>query len=356
VNARGVTPMSRLPRVSFGMIVLNGEPFLRYAIRALYPFAHQILIVEGACPGAAGSATPDGHSIDGSVETLRRLREEEDPEGKIVLLQRDGFWRDKDEQSQAYAERATGDWLWQVDCDEFYLAGDLLRLLTRLANEPDIAGASFRQIAFWGSPDYVVDGFYLRRGADVFHRLFRWGPGHCYQTHRPPTVIDARGRDLRTLRWLGAEELARDGIRLYHYALLFPRQVREKSRYYARTDEPARLPHAERWAEECFLRLERPYRVHNVYAHPSWLSRFDGPHPAAFREMMADLRSGRITEPSRPCDDVERLLASRRYRAGRWLLARLQPVDALLYRAAPLLRRMPLVPRTWLDYRPGPGA
>jgi hypothetical protein len=35
------------PLISFGMIVLNGEPFLRYNLRVLYPFAHQIIVVEG---------------------------------------------------------------------------------------------------------------------------------------------------------------------------------------------------------------------------------------------------------------------------------------------------------------------
>lgn len=348
--------MSTTPRISFGMIVLNGEPFLRYSLRALLPWAHEILIVEGACPGAAASATPDGHSTDGSVETIRRFQAEEDPDGKVTLIQRDGFWRDKDEQSQTYAARATGDWLWQVDDDEFYHEDSLRRLVARLATEPDLAGASFHQLAFWGSPDYRVDGFYLRRGADVFHRLFRWGPGHRYVTHRPPTVEDDRGRDLRTLRWLGARELARDGIVLHHYPLLFPRQVREKCRYYASTREATRWPLAERWAEECWDRLGRPYRVHNVYSHPSWLERHEGPHPAAVEAMLADVRSGRVVEPMRPCEDVERLLADPRYRAGRWLLKRLQPFDAALYRAAPLLRRLRFLPRSWSEYRPGESA
>ena len=35
------------PRVTFGIIVLNGEPFTRYCLRSLYPFAHQIIVVEG---------------------------------------------------------------------------------------------------------------------------------------------------------------------------------------------------------------------------------------------------------------------------------------------------------------------
>jgi hypothetical protein len=43
--------MSKSPRITFGMIVLNGEPFMRYNLQAIYPFAHQIIVVEGAVEG-----------------------------------------------------------------------------------------------------------------------------------------------------------------------------------------------------------------------------------------------------------------------------------------------------------------
>ena len=67
-------------RITFGIIVLNGEPFIRYNLRSLYPWAHQIVVVEGACRTAKAVATPDGHSIDGTLETIRRFQAEEDPE------------------------------------------------------------------------------------------------------------------------------------------------------------------------------------------------------------------------------------------------------------------------------------
>ena len=56
------------PKVTFGMIVLNGEPFVRPLLRTVYPYAHEIIVVEGACPGAV--ATEDGHSVDGTLEAL----------------------------------------------------------------------------------------------------------------------------------------------------------------------------------------------------------------------------------------------------------------------------------------------
>jgi hypothetical protein len=41
------------PFITYGMIVLNGMPFLPYNLRTLYPFAGRIVVVEGAAPGAA---------------------------------------------------------------------------------------------------------------------------------------------------------------------------------------------------------------------------------------------------------------------------------------------------------------
>ncbi len=151
------------PRMTFGLIVLNGEPFTRYCLRALYPFAHQIIVVEGACEAAAEIATPDGHSNDGTLQTLQRFKAEEDPQGKVQIVRREGFWSEKDEQSQAYAERASGDYLWQVDIDEFYQPEDLRVVLGMLHDDPGITAVSFEQITFWGRFDYVADGWYLRR-------------------------------------------------------------------------------------------------------------------------------------------------------------------------------------------------
>ena len=90
-------------------------------------------------------------------------------------MTRDGYWREKDEMSQAYAERATGDYLWQVDVDEFYMPADIEAVLHLLRTEPGITAVSFNTITFWGAPEYQVDSWYLRRGAAEYHRLFQVG-------------------------------------------------------------------------------------------------------------------------------------------------------------------------------------
>jgi len=311
------------------MIVLNGEPFVRYNLRALYPFAHQIIVVEGAAPGAACIASPDGHSTDGTLGALRDFQATEDPEGKLVIVtaedegRPDGFWPgEKHEMSRAYAKRATGDYLWQVDVDEFYQPEDMRYVLGMLQDDPSITAVSFKQITFWGGFDYVTDGWYLRRGAEIYHRLFRWGPGYRYVTHRPPTVQDPQGRDLRDLHWVDGETLAAQGINLYHYSLLLPKQVVEKCQYYSHADW-ANRSEARSWANEIFLDLRDPFHVHNVYDYASWLERFRGSHPPQIQALRADLRAGQLDVEVRSTEDIENLLASPSYRLGRaWLKVR----------------------------------
>nr|MCU0490243.1 glycosyltransferase family 2 protein [Chloroflexaceae bacterium] len=304
--------------------------------------------VEGASSHAAAIATADGHSRDGTLETLRRFKAEEDPENKVQIVLRDGFWSEKDEQSQAYAERASGDYLWQVDIDEFYQPGDIEQVLRMLRDDPGISAISLRQIAFWGGFDYLVDGWYLRRGADVYHRLFKWGPGYRYVSHRPPTVHDEQGRDLRTLRWVRADELEKHGIVMYHYSLLLPKQVQEKCDYYSRVPWTERSQ-AQQWAEEVFLQLRRPFQVHNVYEYPSWLSHFGGTHPPQAAAMRADLETGQLPARLRPTADIERLLRAPWYGPARALVQRLEPLDRRSNGG--LLRWRYRLKRLWRDPR-----
>jgi glycosyltransferase involved in cell wall biosynthesis len=313
--------MDSFPRISFGIIVLNGEPFIRYNLRALYPFAYEIIVVEGAVESAAVNATPDGHSLDDTLETLKDFKAQEDPEDKLIIITCDGFWEEKDAMSQAYAARATGDYLWQIDVDEFYLPDDMQRIIAMLRDDPTISAMTFRMITFWGAPQYTVDGWYLRRGARDFHRLFRWGTGYCYVTHRPPTVHNAQGRDVRSQHWLDADATAEQGIFMYHYSLLFPQQVEEKSRYYRRV-EWGRFEQMEDWVQNNYLSLNHPFRVHNVYEYPSWLQRFTGQHHAQIEAMLEDIQAGKITIQTRQNADVEALLKNPTYILLRFIVKR----------------------------------
>lgn len=330
---KGGTDGLGLPRITFGIIVLNGEPFTRYCLRSLYPYAHQIIVVEGGHEDARAVTTADGHSIDGTLDVLERFKAEEDPLGKVQIVTRDGFWPKTDEagrhrthQSRAYAERATGDYLWQIDIDEFYLPSQMESVLHMLVHDPTITAVSFNLLAFWGGLDYVHDGWYWRRGGVQCHRLFKWGAGYRYVRHEPPMVHDDCGRDAHQLHWIGGDEMESQGVRMYHYDHLFPHQVRQKAAIY-RFEKPRVCAEIERWAEESYIRLGHPFHVERHYWYPSWLERYRGDHPPEVLRMMADIQTGHLAVEQRRTDDIERLLRSPVYRAGRLALKAADPVD-----------------------------
>lgn len=319
--------------ITFGMIVLNGEPYIIYNLRSIYPFAKQIIVVEGACPAASKVATSDGHSKDGTLQRLREFKEKEDYEDKLYLItaemdgNRDGFWKEKDDMSQAYASRATGNFLWQIDSDEFYKSEDISAVVKLLNENPSITEISFRTLTFWGGLGYTVDSLLLRIGDRDFHRIFAWGPDYKYLTHRPPTVVDGDGNNMATVKPISAKIMAAKEIFLYHYEYLLPIQVYNKAEYYAHAPHCKGIRPDHKWVDECYMELKKPYRVHNIYKWLSWLERYNGEHPEAILEMMSGISEGRIlTASKRHFDDIERLLSSKIYLFNIILLKSLIPV------------------------------
>jgi len=341
MNRSGRTDCAKasLPRVTFGTIVFNGMPFIPYLLRSLYPYAHQMIVVEGAVPLMRPIASPTGHSTDGTLEALRRFASEEDPDRKLLVVTSedeghpDGVWPgEKNEMCQAFARRATGDWLWEVDSDEFYSETAMESMLAWLAEHPETTAVSFRQRIFWGSPDWYVAGPFFK-GSETgsqMHRLFRWQPSWTYATHFPPTVRDDQGRDLRDLKWCGPDETAAIGIVLFHYSLLFREQVEQKWQYYAARGDRSANPSVN-WVERNWMRLAEPFHVHNANRYVSWLERYRGPHPREIQNLWADVIAGRIPATRRPMEDVAELMHDPVFRVIRSLM-RTWPSDEELGR------------------------
>jgi hypothetical protein len=289
------------PKITFGIIVLNGEPFTRYCLRSIYPFAYEIIVVEGGHVDARSVCTPDGHSVDGTLESLYKFKKEEDTEDKLTIVTKEGFWPKKDElgydrtpQSRAYAERATGDYLWQVDIDEFYKASDMIKIIEMLKKDKSISTISFKQKSFWGDIKYISDSVYLRDNVGGWHRIFKWDKS------------------------------------MYHYSLLFPWQVEQKVKVY-RDEKPDSCSEIIQWAENNFFKLGNPYRVHNIYKSPSWLERFNGEHPEQVLCMMNDIKAGKINAKLRRSDDVEVFIDSNSYKIGIILIKIEAPLKKLAF-------------------------
>lgn len=326
-------------RITFGIIVLNGEPFTQYNLRSIYPYAHEIIIAEGASPKSTHAATPDGHSVDGTLEILRRFKAEEDPEHKITIVTAEddghpnGFWpAEKTQQSQAYARRATGDWLWQIDIDEFYHPHDIERIANYLAHHPETTCMTFEGVHFWGGFDYVAEGgLFMHRqfqgeAKGRYRRILKWQPGFHYDTHRPPTLVDQHGRDItkRSMRFAGAI-WPHDPPRLYHYYMIFPHQFTRKGAYYQNQNwkhDIDRLSKNSALLEE--VNLKNGLKIADQYGTANWLARFKGSHPPQIEQMRNDIASGRLITALRHTDDIERLLDNPSYQAQ---IKRQRPIE-----------------------------
>lgn len=290
------------------MIVLNGEPFIRANLRALYPFAHQIIVVEGASPHAAESATVDGHSRDATLQIIRDFVVNEDPARKIVLVTAEdeghpnGFWpREKTQQSQAYASRATGDWLWQVDVDEFYAPPDVDGILAYLAVHPEVSCVTFGAHHFFGDSEFVVEGgffqhpYYQGEIYGRYRRIFRWQPGWCYAAHRPPIIFDERGQEVTRRKVVNAGRILGRTRVMYHYFMPSAEVILRKARYYSRI-APKVFSGREQACTYLLANLTAPacWRVFDQYGTWNWVSGFRGSHPPEIRRLIAD---GKLSDP-----------------------------------------------------------
>src|SRR3989339_498085 len=262
-------------KISFGVIVLNGEPFIEYCLRSLYKFAHEIIVVEGATELAKNISTHDGHSLDNTLQIL----------------------------------------------EKFYKEEDMANIIKMLKNDPGITAVSFEQITFWGDLIYKVDSLYLQAGAKIYHRLFKWDKDYKYVTHRPPTVVNEKGKDLRKIKWVMAKKLAKENIFLYHYSLLFPKQVEEKVKYYAVGPWRKYANGIIKWSEDNFLKIiHKPFQLHNVHTHASWIERYNGEHPGEVNKMMEAIKTRKIKIKLRDNGDVETLESQIAYQAVRAVL------------------------------------
>lgn len=306
-------------KISFGIIVLNGQPFLKYCLRHLYPFAHEIIVVEGGSSYNKNFITKEGHSIDGTLKALKEFKKKEDSENKVKIITKKGFWSEKDEQSQAFAKIATGDYLWQVSVDEFYKEEDIKKIIEILEKNPSITGMSFKTITFFRDIKYRVDSCYLQTGPDLFERLFKWGKGYRYAKHRPITILNAKGENLMNLGYLDGNTLAKKyGIYLYHYCMLFPFQVESKLLYHGERSKKIsykflKKANHENVYKENFLEL-KPFRFHNNYKFVSWLEEYKGKQPEQPIKMMEDLKRKKINVMVKDNSDIERLLKKRGYK------------------------------------------
>ncbi|MBN2136632.1 MAG: glycosyltransferase [Sedimentisphaerales bacterium] len=280
----------RAPRFSFVMIVLNGMPLIEYSLKAIYDFAHEIIIVEGAVEKCMFAAGADGGSIDGTAEFIESFP---DPQGKIRLIR--GRWPEKCEMQNEALKYVTGDYVWLVDCDEVYKKDDLEKIKGILRDDPSITQVNFIPDSFWKGFEYIFVSSRFFEEECHYRRLFKYATGAVFTTHRPPTMVWSGRRETTEQTHLLSGSATRNmGIMPYHYSYVFDKQVRQKIELYHRYGW-GRQWHVDlqQWYEECFSKWTPENRQEIDSRYPIWTgdmkSRtqvFTGTHPEVMGEFI----------------------------------------------------------------------
>lgn len=245
--------------LTFGVIVKNGMPFVKYSLGCVYDLNCEIIIV-------------DGGSTDGTIEYIEGL---EDIDNKITLIK--GVWADKVEQCNEYMKRAKGEWVWQLDSDEIYNKSDLLNtvsFLTTVTNEDVLC---IPILNFWHNLNTCVVGG-LWSEAPV--RIFRHKVGDLYISHRPPTVQRDNGKVVKSMGYTLYTAT------IYHYSHIGIERVRAKAEYYAENlkSHPMYSKYME-WFENTYIGWLENNKMKGLHITGEGESiQFTGAHPEVIQE------------------------------------------------------------------------
>ena len=222
-------------KMSFGMIVFNGDFVLKENLETIYPYAHEIVISEGPVMHYQKM----GHTVS-TDKTVDIIKNFPDPENKIKLIQ--GVWANKNDMCHAFLAKMTGEYVWHVDSDEIYRPEDIEKVLDYLdKNKDSCYSMSFKLNSFYGGLDYKITGF-----EETFevHRIKKIIPGKSkWKTHRPPTMIwPLTGKTCKEMGHVDHNTTDSWGIRIFHYSFVFPTQVKAKTVYYYNRDPRGIVP------------------------------------------------------------------------------------------------------------------
>lgn len=210
-------------KITFGMIVLNGDQVLEETLSSVYPYAHQILIAEG--PVSYWQQQGYTTSTDGTNEILDSFP---DPDNKITIVH--SKYLEKDDQCNTYMNylKPDTDYIWNLDCDEVFKPEDIETIIKLLEAEK-YTSVGFKSLTFYGGFDNYLTGF--EENAE-FMRIRKVYPGSYWKTHRPPTIAHKIDNSWPE-KHLDCNYLAENyGVRMYHYSYVFPDQVFNKIKYY----------------------------------------------------------------------------------------------------------------------------
>jgi hypothetical protein len=254
------------------LAVHNEEDWVAANIENCYAEFDTIRIVEGAVVGRPGS-TDTGHSTD---RTLEIIRSHPDPSNKIELVTQDRFFKSLEEQKQTFLNLANeGEWLFIVDCDEFYMDGDINKVRDRIKRRPNASEFIPTFLHFYR------DFSHLKAPHPEWQmqhqRIIRYRRGLRYHTH--PVATDADGRCTYFDGGYQRKRFTLPDVYVYHYGHARGKEFHEmKKRFYESELEKFKLADgtsASDKFDEKFVEFMEGTEPHET------ILEFDGLHPSS---------------------------------------------------------------------------
>ncbi len=283
------------PKLSFVIIVLNGMPFLEFAVRAIYDIAHEIIIVEGTVENCKFAANPDGSSKDG---TLGFINCYPDFAKKIRLIK--GIWPEKLDMQNKALEYVTGDYVWLVDSDEVYTEDALNKVKHLIFKNSSITQINFIPDNFWKGFDYIFVSPVFSQQEAHYRRVFKFIKGARFTTHRPPTLF-LPGENVSTeqMNLIDGNQTREMGIIPFHYSYVLESQVKQKIELYQRYGWGNMWKiDLNEWYKNCYLQWTPENREIIEKQYPIWIGdknsfteNFTGQHPEVMKEYISHFKS-----------------------------------------------------------------
>lgn len=209
-------------KLTFGIIVLNGDFLIKQVLESIYPYAHAICIAEGAVDywQKRGVAT----STDLTNHILHTFP---DPDRKIKIVH--GTYAEKDDQCRAWFKHvpADTDYIICNDSDEIHTP-EHLESLIKFLEKHNPTSVGFKSDSFYGGFERIIGGFERDHS---FKRVLKYHSGSHYVTHRQP-LLSINGTNIEGKDFSGNQLFWETGITMWHASYVSPMQVYDKISYY----------------------------------------------------------------------------------------------------------------------------
>ena len=212
-------------KVSYVMVVLNGEPFIKFQLQSIYKHAHEIIIVEGAYKKFSFAAK-EFRSKDKTISIIENFP---DPKKKIKLIKKKIFYDDKKEMCNEFMKYITGDVLWQIDVDEFY-DENTHKYVKQIFSKDDLLDqVSFTFYDYYKTFDWIING-YPEQYLDVIrvNRIFK---GMTWVNQRPPT-LEFNNKIIIPRKKINGMQMLKNNHYMHNLTMIYDSQVKDKFIFY----------------------------------------------------------------------------------------------------------------------------